>query len=68
MADENLTKRKALILAITVLYFIVGFFTLIVLLGRVIGANYAGLAALAYLVTGWYFLIKKRTLLRLVKR
>jgi hypothetical protein len=62
------TKRKMLVMAIAVLYFIVGFFVLVVLLGEFIGSNYAGFVALAYLVAGWYFLVRKRTLLRFARR
>lgn len=38
----NLIWRKVLVMTITVLYFIAGFFTLVILLGRSIGSNYAG--------------------------
>ncbi len=53
-------------LTITVLYFIVFFFLPVIYLGKLIGANYAGLTGIAYLGIGWYFLVKRRTLLRYV--
>lgn len=67
MITEKLTKKKkALLLSITVIYFIVGFFLLVVFLGYAIGANYSGLLGLAYLGVGWYILIKKNGLFRIM--
>lgn len=61
-------NKKVLVMTIAVLYFVVGFFLLVLLSGSFIGANYAGLAGLAYLAVGWYFLVKKRALLNLARR
>ena len=59
MITEKLTKKqKTILLSITVLYFVVGFFLIVLLMGPVVGYNAAGLLALAYLGLGWYFLIK----------
>ncbi len=67
MITEKLTKRKKiLLLSITVAYFVAGFFLLVVFLGYVIGANYSGILGLAYLGVGWYVLIKRNGLFRIM--
>ncbi|MCL4400431.1 hypothetical protein M1316_00425, partial [Candidatus Parvarchaeota archaeon] len=58
---------KSLLLSIVILYFVVGFFSIVLFLGYAIGANAAGIIALAYLGVGWYFLIKRNLLLDLMK-
>ncbi|MCL5016915.1 MAG: hypothetical protein M1441_02105 [Candidatus Parvarchaeota archaeon] len=67
MITEKLTRRKkALLLSVTVVYFVVGFFLIVFLLGYIIGANYSGLLGLLYLGAGWYILIKKNGLFRIM--
>jgi hypothetical protein len=67
MITEKLTRgKKALLLSVTVVYFVVGFFLIVFLLGYIIGANYSGLLSLLYLGAGWYILIKKNGLFRIM--
>ncbi len=66
-ARKSSTKKKVVVMTITALYFVFGFFALVILLGRVINPNYAGLIGLVYLALGWYFLVKRRTLIHLMK-
>ncbi len=68
MLTEKLTKRqKTILLSATVLYFVVGFFLIVLFIGSVVGYNAAGLLALAYLGLGWYFLIKQNGLFDIMK-
>ena len=68
MLTEKLTKRqKIILLSATVLYFVVGFFLIVLFMGYVVGYNAAGLLALAYLGVGWYFLIKRNGLFDIMK-
>ncbi len=68
MITEKLTKRqKITLLSSVVLYFVVGFFLIVFFMAYLIGANAAGLLALAYIGLGWYFLIKRNGLFGLIK-
>lgn len=65
---EKLTRwKKILLLTIAVAYFVIGFFSLVIFLGDAIGANEAGIISLLYLVAGWYVLIKKNGIFRLMR-
>ncbi len=60
---EKLTNtKKGILLSIILLYFVVGFAAIIIVIGRLIGANYSGMIALLYLLSGWYFLVKRNGL------
>ena len=68
MITEKLTRRKkVLLLTIAVAYFVIGFFSLVVFLGYAVGANEAGIISLLYLVAGWYVLIRKDGIFRLMR-
>jgi cell division septal protein FtsQ len=68
MITEKLTRqRKIVLFSIVILYFVVGFFLIILLTGPVLGANLAGILALVYLGLGWYFLIKRNGLFDIMK-
>ena len=63
MITEKLTPhRKFMLISATVLYFVVGFFVVLITVGYVLGSNDAGLLALIYIGLGWYFLIKRNGL------
>ncbi len=67
ITEKPTSRQKTLLLSIVVLYFVVGFFSIVLFLGYVVGANDAGILALVYLGAGWYFLIKRNWLFDLMK-
>lgn len=67
ITEKPTSHQKSILLLIAVLYFVVGFFLIVLFLGYIVGANTAGLIALAYLGIGWYFLIKRAWLFDLMK-
>ncbi len=68
MITEKITKRqKTVLLTAAVSYFVVGFVLIVILTGYIVGANYAGILALAYLLLGWYFLVKKNGFLDIMR-
>ncbi|MCL4399159.1 hypothetical protein M1293_01435 [Candidatus Parvarchaeota archaeon] len=68
MITEKISKRKKfLLLGIVIAYFFIGFFLILFFAGRLIGANAAGILALAYIGAGWYLLIRKNGLFYLMR-
>lgn len=68
MLTEKLTARKkSLVFILLLMYFVVGFFLLVIFLGEYLGANVGGIVSLLYLVAGWYFLVKRNGLFDILR-